>query len=82
MFELAPEDEPDAPISSYEISSHPPKRLMEAILDLLKEHHAQKLSTLSKAFDILAFLELPHPYLQTEPSMEESRRVNSTEGNI
>jgi hypothetical protein len=80
MFELAPEDEPDGPASSYGTPSHPPKRLMEAILDLVEEHHAQQLSALQKAFDILAFLELPYPYLQTEPPMEGSRRVNTTEG--
>jgi hypothetical protein len=84
MFGLAPIQQINAPSSrpSYGTPSHPPKRLMEIILELAEEHHAQQLSALHKAFEPLDFLELPHPLLQAEPPLHEIRRVHSTKGQI
>jgi hypothetical protein len=85
MFGVAPAtQQSDTPPSraSYGTPTHPPKRLLEVILELAKEHHDQQLSALQKALNVLDFLELPHPLLQAEPPLNESRRVHSTAGQI
>jgi hypothetical protein len=83
MFGLAP-DQQAVTLSrpSYGTLGRPQKRLMEVVLELAEEHHAQQLSALRKAFDLLDFLDIPHPLLQAEPPLNEDRCVHSTAGHV
>jgi hypothetical protein len=67
---------------TYGVPCDPPERLIEAILKLAQVYHNYQLYILQQAFEVLDFLELPHPLLEAEPVTPERECIHTPEGKL
>jgi hypothetical protein len=67
---------------TYGVPCDLPERLMEAFLKLAQVYHNYQLYILQQAFEVLDFLELPHPLLEAEPVTPESECIHTPEGKL